>query len=73
MTLKDATIIAYRVRFPNVYPQQSEADVLSAIECLQNVQKSQPSTRTVEWEVASSHLAPLFAEMARRTAVERGQ
>jgi hypothetical protein len=41
------------------------------IQRLQDIQRSQPSTRTDAWEQASEALAPLFAEAAKRQAEGR--
>jgi hypothetical protein len=46
----------------------SEASILAAIETLQTVQKG-CRWDTREWQEASKVLRPLFAEMARRTAL----
>lgn len=49
--------------------KQTSAHLLSEIEKFQSVQKKHHHTHPF-WKIASAHLQPLFAEMARRQQLE---
>ena len=50
--------------------KEATDDLLARIEVLQNIQATHPPTAKA-WQTASELLAPLFREMARRTAAAR--
>ena len=62
MTNQEATLQSH---YQNISPSMSTQRILKTVESLQGIQKTH-SPKSANWNMASTLLAPLFAELANR-------